>query len=103
MDAAPAYHGGPFRMRPGILLRRLLEAISAGILILPGGVESLRDPSTIAHTLPFHEARFIPANEEPLIEACMSLEDREKATFAAQTCLRLVTFRQIYKVGGAFV
>uniref|UniRef100_A0A5K3FJ03 DZF domain-containing protein n=1 Tax=Mesocestoides corti TaxID=53468 RepID=A0A5K3FJ03_MESCO len=96
MDLPPVFQGGPPKLRAGLLLRRFLESLSAGILMSPGGeLHTLRDPSTITHTLPFPEARLLPVT--PLL-ADMSPEDREKATFAAQTCLRLVSFRQIFKV-----
>ncbi|XP_054285579.1 zinc finger RNA-binding protein-like isoform X2 [Macrosteles quadrilineatus] len=73
--------GGP--MPPGEALRRILEALSSGIL-LPGG-PGLLDP----------------CEKEPVDAAgSLTAQQREDLTASAQTALRLFAFRQIHQVLG---
>ncbi|CAG9864119.1 unnamed protein product [Phyllotreta striolata] len=70
-------------LSPGDALRRVMEAVASGLL-LPGG-PGLADPC-----------------EKDSPDACASLtaQQREDLTFYAQHALRLIAFRQIYKVLG---
>ncbi|CDS36366.1 zinc finger rna binding protein [Echinococcus multilocularis] len=86
MDLAPpdVYHGAPARLRMGLLFRRLLECLSTGALIARDGeLANLSDPVD---------------TDAALLLANMKQEDRLAATSAAQMALRLVAFRQIYKL-----
>lgn len=85
MDLPPpgAYRSSLTRIRPGLLFRRFLESLASGILIDPGGeLSSMSDRPG---------STFLLLNR-------MKASDRITATSAAQEALRLVAFRQIYKV-----
>ncbi|XP_023235215.1 zinc finger RNA-binding protein-like isoform X1 [Centruroides sculpturatus] len=70
-------------LSPGDALRRVLEAVAAGLL-LPGG-----------------PGLFDPCEKEPLDAAgCLTSQEREDITASAQHALRLIAFRQIHKVLG---
>ncbi|KAL5969305.1 Zinc finger RNA-binding protein 2 [Taenia solium] len=86
MDLAPpdAYQGAPPRLRMGLLFRRLLECLSTGALISRDGeLANLPDPA---------------GTNGALILDDMKQADRLVVTSTAQMALRLVAFRQIYKV-----
>lgn len=74
--------GGP-NLGPGDAMRRVFESIAAGVL-LPGG-PGLYDPC-----------------EKDAVDcsAPMTAQEREDITASAQHALRLIAFRQIYKVLG---
>jgi len=74
--------GGP-NMGPGDAMRRVFESIAAGIL-LPGG-----------------PGLYDPCEKDPVdCSAPMTAQEREDITASAQHALRLIAFRQIYKVLG---
>nr|CAG4651682.1 EOG090X037N [Triops cancriformis] len=72
---------------PGDCFRRFLECLSAGILLTPphGTSPGLLDPC-----------------EKETMDAtnCLSLQEKEDITAAAQTALRMLCFRQIHKILG---
>ncbi|CAH1107335.1 unnamed protein product [Psylliodes chrysocephalus] len=74
---------GQSHLSPGDALRRVMEAVASGLL-LPGG-PGLADPC-----------------EKDSPDACVTLtaQQREDLTCYAQHALRLIAFRQIYKVLG---
>lgn len=81
MEKAISSASGP--LSPGDALRRVFECISSGIL-LPGG------PGLID-----------PCEKNPTDTlAAMDEQQREDITSSAQFALRLLAFRQIYKVLG---
>ncbi|VUZ44191.1 unnamed protein product [Hymenolepis diminuta] len=85
MDLPPpgAYRSSLTRIRPGLLFRRFLESLASGVLISPGGeLSSISD---------YPGSNFLLLNR-------MKASDRIAATSAAQEALRLVVFRQIYKL-----
>ncbi|KAM3176953.1 hypothetical protein ACTXT7_005479 [Hymenolepis weldensis] len=87
MDLPPpgACRSSLMRIRPGLLFRRFLESLASGVLIDPGGeLSSISDH---------------PGSNFPLLNR-MKASDRIAATSAAQEALRLVAFRQIYKLLG---
>lgn len=67
-------------LSPGDCLRRVMEALSTGILINGPGIldPCEKDP---------HDAL-----------VCLTKQQREDLTVSAQTFLRMIAFRQIYKV-----
>lgn len=74
---------GGANMGPGDALRRVFECLASGIL-LPGG-PGLLDP----------------CEKEPTdATATLTNQEREDITASAQHALRLIAFRQIYKVLG---
>lgn len=86
MDLAPpdACKGAPPRLRMGLLFRRLLECLSTGALISRDGeLANLPDPADTNGALLLDDMR---------------QADRLAVTSSAQMALRLVAFRQIYKV-----
>ncbi|KAL7055015.1 hypothetical protein AAHC03_024259 [Spirometra sp. Aus1] len=90
------------RVQPPLLLRRLLEAFASGILLPGFQLYSLMDPSCSSPPqylfhLPPEARRALP---EVDLLADLSLADRELITHTAQLSLRLLSFRQIYKVLG---
>ncbi|CAG9768765.1 unnamed protein product [Ceutorhynchus assimilis] len=74
---------GQAQLSPGDALRRVMEAVAGGIL-LPGG-PGLADPCE---------------KEGPDASGALSAQQREDLTCSAQYALRLISFRQIYKVLG---
>uniref|UniRef100_A0A0X3PYC5 Zinc finger RNA-binding protein n=1 Tax=Schistocephalus solidus TaxID=70667 RepID=A0A0X3PYC5_SCHSO len=107
LDMGPTQPGSStapinIRVRPPLLLRRMLEAFASGILLPGFQLYKLMDPSCtsppqyLSHLPP--EAR--GALPEVDLLANLSLADRELTTRTAQLSLRLLSFRQIYKVLG---
>lgn len=94
LDAQTGGLGGlTIKMRPGIIIRRLLESLSGGIL--DKELAHLVDPSTIPESLPFREARALPP---ALLLDDTTHEARESMTRTSQLCLRMVMLKLIYKV-----
>ncbi|KAL5104091.1 Zinc finger RNA-binding protein [Taenia crassiceps] len=86
MDLSPpdAYQGAPPRLRMGLLFRRLLECLATSALISRDGeLANLPDPAD--------------TNGALLLDG-MKQADRLAVTSTAQMALRLVAFRQIYKL-----
>lgn len=75
---------GQVQLSPGDALRRVMEAVAGGIL-LPGG-PGLGDPCE---------------KDSPDAAAALTAQQREDLTCSAQYALRLIAYRQIYKVGDA--
>ncbi|XP_049820489.1 zinc finger RNA-binding protein isoform X3 [Aethina tumida] len=74
---------GQAQLSPGEALRRVMEAVASGLL-LPGG-PGLGDPCE---------------KDSPDASAALSAQQREDLTCSAQYALRLIAYRQIYKVLG---
>lgn len=74
---------GGVQLGPGDALRRVMEAVAGGIL-LPGG-PGLADPCE---------------KDTPDAAAQLTAQQSEDITSSAQYALRLVAYRQIYKVLG---
>ncbi|XP_066138909.1 zinc finger RNA-binding protein isoform X5 [Euwallacea fornicatus] len=74
---------GQVQLSPGDALRRVMEAVAGGLL-LPGG-PGLADPCE---------------KEAPDASGALTAQQREDLTCSAQYALRLIAFRQIYKVLG---
>ncbi|XP_018334589.1 zinc finger RNA-binding protein [Agrilus planipennis] len=74
---------GGIQLSPGDALRRVMEAVAGGIL-LPGG-PGLGDPCE---------------KDNPDAVAYLTAQQREDLTCSAQYALRLIAYRQIYKVLG---
>ncbi|KAB0802465.1 hypothetical protein PPYR_04651 [Photinus pyralis] len=74
---------GGMQLSPGDALRRVMEAVAGGIL-LPGG-PGLGDPCE---------------KDNPDAAAALAAQQREDLTCSAQYALRLIAYRQIYKVLG---
>lgn len=72
---------GQVQLSPGDALRRVMEAVAGGLL-LPGG-PGLADPCE---------------KEGPDASCALTAQQREDLTCSAQYALRLIAFRQIYKV-----
>lgn len=69
-----------YPLTPGDCLRRIMEAISSGILINGPGILD-------------------PCEKEPSDALlCLTKQQREDLTICAQEYLRFISFRQIYKV-----
>ncbi len=79
------------KMRPPILFRRVLECFASGVLTMGGELSGLSDPALLER--PFARTETLP-DPGPLF-TCL---DGETATFAAQLALRMVAFKQMYKV-----
>lgn len=73
---------GQILLSPGDALRRVMEAVAGGLL-LPGG-PGLGDPCE---------------KDNPDAAAALTAQQREDLTCSAQYALRLIAYRQIYKVG----
>ena len=87
--APPSHQLGQPRLRMGLLFRRILECLSSGVIIAPyGELANLQDPVDSKHGS---------------LMADMEDDDRLAITAAANTALRLIAFRQIYKVGWEIV
>ncbi|XP_018575863.1 zinc finger RNA-binding protein isoform X3 [Anoplophora glabripennis] len=74
---------GQVQLSPGDALRRVMEAVASGLL-LPGG-PGLGDPCE---------------KDSPDAAVALSPQQREDLTCSAQYALRLIAYRQIYKVLG---
>ncbi|XP_022919912.1 zinc finger RNA-binding protein isoform X2 [Onthophagus taurus] len=74
---------GQIQLSPGDALRRVMEAVSEGLL-LPGG-PGLGDPCE---------------KDNPDAAAALTAQQREDLTCSAQYALRLIAYRQIHKVLG---
>lgn len=74
---------GQIQLNPGDALRRLMESVAGGIL-LPGG-PGLGDPCE---------------KDTPDAASALSPQQREDLTCSAQYALRLIAYRQVYKVLG---
>jgi zinc finger RNA-binding protein len=74
---------GQVQLSPGDALRRVMEAVASGLL-LPGG-PGLGDPCE---------------KDSPDAASGLSAQQREDLTCSAQYALRLIAYRQIYKVLG---
>ncbi|XP_017781830.1 PREDICTED: zinc finger RNA-binding protein isoform X2 [Nicrophorus vespilloides] len=74
---------GGVQLSPGDALRRVMEAVAGGLL-LPGG-PGLGDPCE---------------KDSPDAAAALTSQQREDLTCSAQYALRLIAYRQIYKVLG---
>ncbi|CAH1186958.1 unnamed protein product [Phyllotreta striolata] len=74
---------GSSQLSPGDALRRVMEAVASGLL-LPGG-PGLADPCE---------------KDNPDASGALSAQQREDLTCSAQYALRLIAYRQIYKVLG---
>ncbi|XP_060523725.1 zinc finger RNA-binding protein isoform X2 [Cylas formicarius] len=74
---------GQVQLSPGDALRRVMEAVASGLL-LPGG-PGLGDPCE---------------KDSPDAAAALTAQQREDLTCSAQYALRLIAFRQIFKVLG---
>lgn len=72
---------GGMQLSPGDALRRVMEAVAGGIL-LPGG-PGLGDPCE---------------KDSPDAAIALTAQQREDLTCSAQYALRLIAYRQIYKV-----
>ena len=72
---------GQVQLSPGDALRRVMEAVASGLL-LPGG-PGLGDPCE---------------KDSPDAASGLSAQQREDLTCSAQYALRLIAYRQIYKV-----
>lgn len=72
---------GAVQLGPGDALRRVMEAVAGGLL-LPGG-PGLADPCE---------------KETPDAASALSPQQAEDITSSAQYALRLIAYRQIYKV-----
>lgn len=72
---------GQVQLSPGDALRRVMEAVAGGLL-LPGG-PGLADPCE---------------KDGPDASGALSAQQREDLTCSAQYALRLIAFRQIFKV-----
>ncbi|XP_072394749.1 zinc finger RNA-binding protein-like isoform X3 [Diabrotica undecimpunctata] len=74
---------GQAQLSPGDALRRVMEAVASGLL-LPGG-PGLADPCE---------------KDNPDASGALNAQQREDLTCSAQYALRLIAYRQIYKVLG---
>ncbi|KAL3278474.1 hypothetical protein HHI36_013793 [Cryptolaemus montrouzieri] len=74
---------GGAQLSPGDALRRVMEAVASGLL-LPGG-PGLADPCE---------------KDSPDAAAALTAQQREDLTCSSQYALRLIAYRQIYKVLG---
>lgn len=74
---------GGVQLSPGDALRRVMEAVAGGLL-LPGG-PGLGDPCE---------------KDSPDAATALTAQQREDLTCSAQFALRLIAYRQIYKVLG---
>lgn len=74
---------GQIQLSPGDALRRVMEAVAGGLL-LPGG-PGLGDPCE---------------KDNPDAATALTAQQREDLTCSAQFALRLIAYRQIYKVNG---
>ncbi|XP_044756419.1 zinc finger RNA-binding protein isoform X7 [Coccinella septempunctata] len=74
---------GGAQLSPGDALRRVMEAVASGLL-LPGG-PGLGDPCE---------------KDSPDAAAALTVQQREDLTCSSQYALRLIAYRQIYKVLG---
>ncbi|KAG5884874.1 hypothetical protein JTB14_025038 [Gonioctena quinquepunctata] len=74
---------GSAQLSPGDALRRVMEAVASGLL-LPGGT-GLADPCE---------------KDNPDATSALNAQQREDLTCSAQYALRLIAYRQIYKVLG---
>ncbi|CAH1107338.1 unnamed protein product, partial [Psylliodes chrysocephalus] len=74
---------GSSQLSPGDALRRVMEAVASGLL-LPGG-PGLADPCE---------------KDNPDASGALNAQQREDLTCSAQYALRLIAYRQIYKVLG---
>lgn len=72
---------GGVQLSPGDALRRVMEAVAGGLL-LPGG-PGLGDPCE---------------KDSPDAATALTAQQREDLTCSAQFALRLIAYRQIYKV-----
>lgn len=72
---------GQIQLSPGDALRRVMEAVAGGLL-LPGG-PGLGDPCE---------------KDSPDAAIALTAQQREDLTCSAQYALRLIAYRQIYKV-----
>lgn len=72
---------GQSQLSPADALRRVMEAVASGLL-LPGG-PGLGDPCE---------------KDNPDAAAALNAQQREDLTCSAQYALRLIAYRQIYKV-----
>lgn len=77
---------GQVQLSPGDALRRVMEAVASGLL-LPGG-PGLGDPCE---------------KDSPDAASGLSAQQREDLTCSAQYALRLIAYRQIYKVRSTFL
>lgn len=72
---------GGAQLSPGDALRRVMEAVASGLL-LPGG-PGLGDPCE---------------KDSPDAASALTVQQREDLTCSSQYALRLIAYRQIYKV-----